>query len=367
MDALRVELGERSYDVRVERDFDGLGQALSARFRPGPAWVISNPVVADLHLGAVLASLRGAGFAGRALLVPDGEAHKNLESWSRLVQALLSLGVERGTPILALGGGVTGDLAGFAAATTLRGLPLVQLPTTLLAMVDSAVGGKVGVNTVYGKNLVGAFYQPQLVWAAISCLATLPRVERAAGLAEVIKLGVIADAAFFCALEERASALAAGDPGALAWAVRESCRIKAAVVGQDEREGGRRAILNFGHTVGHAIETAAGHGRLRHGACVAVGMVAECQEAVARGLVDSSLLDRLVALLLRVGLPTVAPPLPRAALLDASMMDKKRAHGIVHVPFPVQPGLAEMFALMPQEVERLLDRVPGTAAAPLED
>ena len=362
---LDVALGERSYPIEIAPSYDGLGAALIG-LGARRVVVVSNPVVARLVLPTVLDELAGAALPCEAVLVPDGESTKTLVTWQRLVTDLLALGVDRHTWVVALGGGVTGDLAGFAAATALRGLPFAQLPTTLLAMVDSSVGGKTGVNMGSGKNLVGAFHQPRLVWAALDTLATLPPPELQSGLAEGIKHGLVADLALWEWCETNAVALTTGRRDALGHLVLQSARIKAGIVAADEREAGVRGLLNFGHTAGHALEAALGPGHLRHGQCVALGMVAECRAARASGALAPDAEDRVSELCLALGLPREAPPVPFAALVDASRMDKKRAHGIVHAPVPTRLGHAEMRPLEATEVERMLSFLAPNAA-PLED
>lgn len=360
-----VALGARSYPVEVAPDFAGLGAAV-VEVGLRRVVVVTNPVVGRLYLPAVMAELADAGLQVEALQTADGEANKTVATWERLVADLLALGVDRSTGIVALGGGVTGDLAGFAAATCLRGLPFVQVPTTLLAMVDSSVGGKTGVNARGGKNLVGAFHQPRLVWAALHTLASLPAPELQSGLAEGVKHGLVADAALWAWCEAHAEALAAGAPEALGHLILESVRVKAEIVGRDEREAGVRGLLNFGHTAGHALESALGPGRLRHGQCVALGMVAECRAAAAAGDLASLAVSNVEELLLALGLPPRGPAVPLPLLVDASRMDKKRARGIVRAPVPTHLGHAEMRPLGPQEVERLLRLLP-LDRAPSED
>lgn len=360
-----VALGERSYDVVVSGSLEGLGTALRARGGERVV-VVTNPVVAAVALDACLTELRAAGVACEVVLVPDGEEHKTLTTWRRLVESLVQLRVDRSTVVLGLGGGVTGDLAGFAAATALRGLPFALVPTSLLAMVDSAVGGKTGVNVDAGKNLVGAFHQPILVWAPIGCLETLPVVERTAGLAEGVKHGVVADEAFFSWCEAHCGELRSGQPAALAELVVQSVRLKAQLVAEDEEERGRRVLLNFGHTVGHALEGALGPGRLRHGHCVALGMVAEARATVAADRLQRQAADRLESLLLELGCPSLAPQVPLARLIDVSRMDKKRAGGKLRAPSLVALGSAEVRLLEPEEVSRWLTFLP-LQTRPLED
>lgn len=347
---------EGTYDVVIEGALDGLGEALSARFPQGRCAVVTNPVVGALHLETALASLRADGWAPVVFQVPDGEAHKNVESWLALVDALLDARLDRRTPVLAFGGGVTGDLVGFAAATAQRGLPLVQVPTTLLAMVDSSVGGKTGVNTRHGKNLLGAFHQPTLVYAALDTLRTLPDAEVRCGLGEVVKHALIAGEGCLASVERLAPQLAARDEDALAHVVADSVKTKARIVEEDPREQGVRALLNLGHTLGHAVETVAGYGALRHGEAVALGLVAIVRYADREGwLDDPGLVARLERLLGRLDLP-VRPPagLDRDALAAAVGFDKKRDRGKVRLAVVRSPGNVELRSIATDEVPALV-------------
>jgi 3-dehydroquinate synthase len=355
-----VELGDRGYPVHVvDAGLGGLGAAMAARLPPGRVLVVTNPVVAHHHLGAALESLTSSGFTPEAVLVPDGERHKNLDTWRRLVGTLLRLRPTRRTPIVALGGGVTGDLAGFAAASLLRGVPLVQVPTSLLAMVDSSVGGKTGVNAEGGKNLVGAFHQPSLVYAALGTLSTLPSAELRCGLGEGLKHGVVVDAGLLDFMEAEAGALAAGDPEALGRVVVDSVRAKAAVVAEDEREAGRRVVLNFGHTVGHAIESVLGWGALRHGECVGLGMLAECRWAARERGGDASLESRVQATLRRMGLPVHVDGVPLSRAIDAARVDKKWARGTLRTAIPIRAGFAALASVPAGEIPGMLRCLPG--------
>ncbi len=322
---LDVALGARSYPIWI-----GVGLlADSARWRAPirgrHVLVVTNTTVAALYLQRVLAGL--AGLQHAHLVLPDGEAHKTLDASGQIFAALAALGASRDATILALGGGVIGDLAGFAAACWMRGIDFIQMPTTLLAMVDSSVGGKTGVNLPQGKNLVGAFHQPRAVVADTGTLATLPVREYRAGLAEVVKYGAINDAAFFAWLEVHADALVARDEAALAAAIQASCRAKSAIVARDEHERGERALLNFGHSFGHALETVAGYGTLLHGEAVAIGMLQAATLSTRLGRADAADATRLARLLTRLGLPLQAPPLDAAALLAAMRLDKKNEGG----------------------------------------
>jgi 3-dehydroquinate synthase len=273
-------------------------------------------------------------------VLPDGEAHKDWQTLNLVFDALLSHGCDRRTVLFALGGGVVGDMAGFAAASYMRGVPFVQVPTTLLAQVDSSVGGKTAINHPLGKNMIGAFYQPARVVCDLDTLATLPQRELSAGLAEVIKYGPIADTAFLDWIEANIEGLMRRDPAALAHAVRRSCEIKADVVGQDERESGLRAILNFGHTFGHAIEAGMGYGEWLHGEAVGCGMVMALQLSRRLGLVDEAFVRRVTALIARAGLPTVGPALGADRYLELMRVDKKAEAGEIRFVVIERPGQA---------------------------
>jgi 3-dehydroquinate synthase len=282
------------------------------------------------------------GFAQATLILPDGEPYKTLDSSAEVFAALAALGASRDATILALGGGVIGDLAGFAAACWMRGIDFLQMPTTLLAMVDSSVGGKTGVNLPAGKNLVGAFHQPRAVVADTSTLATLPEREYRSGLAEVVKYGAIGDPAFFAWLEAQADALNARDEAALAQAIAISCRHKAGIVARDEHEQGERALLNFGHTFGHALETATGYGSLLHGEAVAIGMLMAARLSTELGRAPGADAQRLQALLARLGLPVAAPTGDTARLLELMRLDKKNLSGRVRLILWRGIGAAEL-------------------------
>ena len=304
-----IALGDRSYDIVIGSGLIGEGATWRGLPRASVAVIVTNPTVAALH-GAALESALAAHYPRRLRIeLPDGEAHKDWSSLDAIFNRLLAEGCDRKTTLFALGGGVIGDLTGFAAACYMRGVPFVQVPTTLLAQVDSSVGGKTAINHPRGKNMVGAFYQPQRVVCDLDVLATLPVRELSAGLAEVIKYGPIADAAFLDWIEANVDALLARERAALAYAVRRSCEIKAAVVAADERESGLRAILNFGHTFGHAIEAGVGYGRWLHGEAVGCGMVLAADLSARLGLVPASFVDRMRRLCERALLPVRAPDL----------------------------------------------------------
>ena len=327
-----VDLGDRSYPVLVGSGIlSSVGPRLATLGYAGRCGLLTSERVGALYCGPVLDSLRAAGFDPLVIEVDDGEEHKSLATLSTTWDRLLVSGIERGSPLVALGGGVIGDLGGFAAATLLRGLPVVQLPTTLLAQVDAAIGGKTGINHPRGKNLIGAFHQPRFVIADVDTLATLPRRELVAGLAEVIKYGVIGDAHLFADLERRLEDLLRLDRDLLVRVVATSCRQKAAVVSGDEREvTGLRATLNFGHTIGHAIEAVTDYRRFLHGEAVAIGMVAAASVSRALGLCDGDAVARIRAVTGRAGLPTEVPAdLDRDALAEAMRADKKSQRGTI--------------------------------------
>jgi 3-dehydroquinate synthase len=361
-DQIRVDLGERSYEV-VVRDglLDHVGEFL-APFKLGPDTVIvTNPVV-KRHYGArVIRSLNAVGLKPTVLALPDGERTKSLKWVARVLNELLRRRYERKAWLVALGGGVVGDLAGFTASIYLRGIPFVQVPTTLVAQVDASIGGKTGVNHLLGKNLIGTFYQPKLVLIDPGALRTLPPHEYRAGLAEVIKYGVIADAEFFEFLERSMAQILKLEPAALHRVIRTSCAIKAAVVAEDEREGDRRRILNFGHTVGHALETLGGYRRYTHGEAVAIGMVVAARLAERLGLVDASVGMRIRALIERTGLPADLPPRSASALLRALRQDKKVQDRRIHFVLPDRIGHVIVRPVEEPEIRRVLAvRPPST-------
>jgi 3-dehydroquinate synthase len=320
---VEIQLGERSYPILIGGGL--LEDAASFGVVPAAAsaLIVSNTTVAPLYAHALRTVLANRFRTVHLLELPDGEAHKNLETLNLIFDALLGHGSDRKTVLFALGGGVVGDMTGFAAASYMRGVPFVQVPTTLLAQVDSSVGGKTAINHPLGKNMIGAFYQPQLVLCDLNTLQTLPPRELSAGLAEVIKYGPIYDMAFFDWIESNIEALVARDPAALAHAVKRSCEIKALVVGQDERETGLRAILNFGHTFGHAIESGLGYGEWLHGEAVAAGTVLAAELSARMGMLSSAEVARTRQLLQAAGLPTRAPRWPAERYLELMGHDKK--------------------------------------------
>jgi 3-dehydroquinate synthase len=332
METLHVGLGERSYPIHIGEDILGeIGVELLAISFPKKIAVVTNPLVGGLYADVVLNSLRVEGFSPVRIDIPDGEEFKTLATVSTVYDALVATGFDRGCGLLALGGGVIGDLAGFVAATFLRGIPFVQIPTTLLAQVDSSVGGKTGVNHPRGKNLIGAFYQPRLVLIDVNTLATLSSRDYHAGFAEVVKYGVIRDQTFFSELAEHAGKLCDHDPVALITAIKRSCQIKADIVERDEREDGLRAILNYGHTFGHAIENLAGYGEYRHGEAVAIGMVVAAQISATLGLCTLQEVEAIRQLLLDFKLPILSPVYSTEKLLEAIGRDKKVHTGLLRM------------------------------------
>jgi len=328
MDTFRVELGANAHPVHVgEGLLDRLGElARAAGLTPGRAALITDSNVEGLYGARAAASLHAAGFAATTIVVAAGEASKSLASLEQVYDSLAAIGLDRSSVIFALGGGVVGDLAGFAAATYLRGLAVVQVPTTMTAQVDSALGGKTGVNLHAAKNLIGAFHQPRLIVADVATMATLPEREFREGLAEVIKYGAIMDAPMVGALETTMPAILARDPSQLEHIVNRSLRHKAAVVAGDEREGGLRKILNFGHTLGHALEASAGYGSYFHGEAVAIGMVAAAALSRAHAGLSTAEADRLKRLIEAAGLPTRMPSTWRGHDFERALkLDKKRA------------------------------------------
>jgi len=356
---VRIALAERSYPIAIGSGLLGNPETYEALPQGASAVVVSNTTVAPLYAQPLQAALQTRYGTVTLVVLPDGEAFKTWQTLNLIFDALLQQGCDRKTVLFALGGGVVGDMTGFAAACYMRGVPFVQVPTTLLAQVDSSVGGKTGINHPLGKNMVGAFYQPQLVVCDLDTLQTLPARELSAGLAEVIKYGPIADAAFFDWIESHLDALMARDVQALAHAVRRSCEIKAWVVGQDERESGLRAILNFGHTFGHAIEAGLGYGEWLHGEAVGCGMVMAARLSCALGLVEQAWVDRIIALIRRAGLPTIGPVLDEAdnagRYLALMRLDKKAEAGAIRFVLLDGPARARVQAAPDATVRAVID------------
>jgi len=325
---ITVQLGERSYPIHIGSGLLRESGLYAPHVRGQLAAVVTNETVAPLYAEQVEAALAGAGARGTLRIVlPDGEAFKDWQHLDRIFAALLAARAGRDTVLVAVGGGVVGDMAGFAAASYQRGIAHLQVPTTLLAQVDSSVGGKTAINHPLGKNMIGAFHQPAAVLADTASLATLPPREYAAGLAEVVKYGAIRDPAFLAWIEAHADGLLARDAAALAHAVARSCEIKAQVVAEDERESGARALLNFGHTFGHAIEAATGYGAWLHGEAVAAGMVMACELSQLMGYLKKTDVERVREVVKRTGLPVTGPALAPERLLELMALDKKAARG----------------------------------------
>lgn len=335
---LTVALDERSYPIHIGCGLLGNAELWRPHLNPKMgAVVITNTTVAPLYLDKVMATLATLGCPAFPVVLPDGEEYKSWETLNTVFDALLEHRCERGTTLIALGGGVIGDLVGFAAACYQRGAPFIQVPTTLLSQVDSSVGGKTAINHPLGKNMIGAFYQPKLVLADLDTLDTLPPREMAAGMSEVIKYGLIRDEAFFLWLEQNADGLMQRDKALLAQAVYQSCAHKAEVVARDEREAGERALLNLGHTFGHAIETGMGYGSWLHGEAVAAGTVMAALLSEQLGWIDPPAIERIKALFLRVGLPVdgpwlaASPEASAARYLDLMRHDKKVSAGVMRL------------------------------------
>ena len=361
MESLRVALGERAYPIHIGAGI--LGEAaLYAPHLAGVAAVVTNPVVGPLYLARVRAALEAAGARVVPIVVEEGEQAKRWQVLEQVFDALLAARCGRDSVIVALGGGVVGDLAGFAAAVYQRGIGFLQVPTTLLAQVDSSVGGKTAINHARGKNMIGAFHQPRAVIADVATLDTLPDRELRAGLAEVIKHGAALDAGFLEWLEANIEGLLARKREALVHAVRRSCELKAAIVAEDERESGARALLNFGHTFGHAIETASGYGAWLHGEAVAAGMAMAAELSARAGLLASGESARLRRLIARAGLPVVAPPIEAARWLELMALDKKSAQGRMRFVLLEGLGRAALKSAVDETLVREVLAASGAAA-----
>lgn len=356
---VHIDLGDRSYPIVISADLLARASTYAQCPPAAQALIVTNTTVQPLYAAQLKAALEGKYQQVHTVVLPDGEAHKDWQTLNLIFDSLLSNGCDRKTVLFALGGGVVGDMTGFAAASYMRGVPFVQVPTTLLSQVDSSVGGKTAINHPLGKNMIGAFYQPQLVVCDLASLDTLPAREVSAGLAEIIKYGPIADMAFFEWLEAHTDALRRLEPTAVMHAVKRSVEIKAWVVGQDEKEAGLRAILNFGHTFGHAIEAGMGYGNWLHGEGVGAGMVMAAHLSQRLGLVDASFVDRLTLLIARAGLPT------RGAVIDADdnagaylehmRVDKKAQAGEIRFVLIDGPGKAIMRSAPDSLVREVID------------
>ncbi|PYE78257.1 3-dehydroquinate synthase [Xylophilus ampelinus] len=356
---VRIDFGPRSYAIAIGPGLLGAAQTYGDLPRASTALVVTNDTVAPLYAARLIAALAPQYAQVHTVSLPDGESYKTWESLNLVFDALLANACDRKTVLFALGGGVVGDMTGFAAACYMRGVPFVQVPTTLLAQVDSSVGGKTAINHPLGKNMIGAFYQPQRVVCDLETLRTLPPREISAGLAEVIKYGPIYDMDFFGWIESNVEALRACEVDALAYAVRRSCEIKATVVAADERETGLRAILNFGHTFGHAIEAGMGYGNWLHGEGVGCGMVMAAHLSQRLGLVDAAFVERLTALVVRAGLPVAGPVLDAAdnagRYLELMRVDKKAEGGEVRFVLIDGPGRAVVRSAPDALVREVID------------
>lgn len=330
MTTLTVDLGERSYPIYIGNNLLGQDTLLKKHIPGNSALIVSNETVAPLYLAKTQSML--SGLRNEVVILPDGEKYKNLEVLNQIYDGLLRNRLDRNTTVIALGGGVVGDMAGFAAASYQRGVHLIQLPTTLLSQVDSSVGGKTGVNHALGKNMIGAFYQPRAVIADTDTLDTLPERELSAGLAEIIKYGLICKPDFFSWLEENMSALLRRDKTALSYAIEVSCQTKADVVAADEKESGSRALLNLGHTFGHAIENGMGYGKWLHGEAVGAGMCMAAIMSQQMGWMTDTDTQRTITLIEQAKLPTKAPPtMSSQQFLDLMAVDKKVLNGVMRL------------------------------------
>jgi len=359
LERVEVDLGEKRYEVLIaDGILDRIGAQLKGLAKIGRIAVVTHPEIDRLYGGRIRRSLEEAGYAPLMISLPSGERYKTLRSVSRIYDALVQHRFERSGSLLALGGGVIGDMGGFAAATYLRGISYIQCPTTVVAQVDASIGGKTGVDHPQGKNLIGAFHQPRLVCTDPETLKTLPKREYRAGLAEVVKYGVISDAGFFNYLEAHVKDLLLLDPVVLNHCIRRSARLKAEVVQADEHESGRRKILNYGHTFGHAIETLGGYSRFRHGEAVAIGMAVASQLAVQLGLLQAGAVDRQVALLKALGLPTEMPTFDPEEILKIMANDKKVVSGEIHFVLPEQIGGVRVMPVERRVLSRFLTCLP---------
>lgn len=351
--SVQVSLGERSYDIVVGTGLvESLGRRLRALGFCGKVGVVTDAAVGKLYGARAMRAIKSAGLDGHLIVVPSGERTKTMRWVTRVLDELVKGRFERGSVLVALGGGVIGDLTGFAAAVYLRGIPFIQVPTTLVAQVDSSVGGKTGVNHPLGKNLIGAFYQPRLVLSDIATLKTLPPREWLGGLAEVIKYGMIADEPFFMYLEKHMDAVVQMDPEPVRHIVMQSCRIKAAVVMEDEREADRRRILNYGHTIGHALESLGKYKTLIHGEAVSIGMVHEAALSHYLGMCTQDVLTRQRDVIRRAGLPDTLPKITFTELWTAMQHDKKVAKGRVYSVFPERIGQVRIAPLERSDCKR---------------
>jgi 3-dehydroquinate synthase len=351
MQTLKVELANRSYPIHIGRNLISDANLILPHLKRKHVAIVTNTTVAPLYLDKLSQVLQAAGVTVIQIILPDGEAYKNTETLNTIYDVLLQNRCERSTTLIALGGGVIGDLTGYAAATYLRGVPFIQIPTTLLSQVDSSVGGKTGINHPLGKNMIGAFYQPQVVLADIDTLKTLPAREFSAGMAEVVKYGLIRDIQFFSWLEANIERLMVLDETAVSEAIYRSCQNKAEVVARDEHENGERALLNLGHTFGHAIENAMGYGVWLHGEAVAAGTMLAADLSQRLGWLTDAEVRRIHALLTKAKLPLDAPRLGAAKYLDLMQMDKKVADGKIRLV--LQQGIGKSVITSDYDAEKL--------------
>lgn len=351
MQTLKVELANRSYPIHIGRNLISDANLILPHLKRKHVAIVTNTTVAPLYLDKLSQALQAAGVTVIQIILPDGEAYKNTETLNTIYDVLLQNRCERSTTLIALGGGVIGDLTGYAAATYLRGVPFIQIPTTLLSQVDSSVGGKTGINHPLGKNMIGAFYQPQVVLADIDTLKTLPAREFSAGMAEVIKYGLIRDVQFFSWLEANIERLMVLDETTVSEAIYRSCQNKAEVVARDEHENGERALLNLGHTFGHAIENAMGYGVWLHGEAVAAGTMLAADLSQRLGWLTDAEVRRIHALLTKAKLPLDAPRLGAAKYLDLMQMDKKVADGKIRLV--LQQGIGKSVITSDYDAEKL--------------
>lgn len=351
MQTLEVSLGDRSYPIHIGNGLLTKAELLLPHLKRKQVAIVTNTTVAPLYLDTLSKTLIDAGVSVIPIVLPDGEAYKNSETLNQIYDALLQNRCERSTTLIALGGGVIGDLTGYAAATYLRGVPFIQVPTTLLAQVDSSVGGKTGINHPLGKNMIGAFYQPQVVLADIDTLKTLPKKELAAGMAEVIKYGLIRDQDFFEWVELNITKLNELDPEAMRYAIYSSCQNKAEVVAVDERESGERALLNLGHTFGHAIENAMGYGVWLHGEAVAAGTMLAADLSRRLGWLSTEDVERMRRLFIAAKLPVDAPALGVDRYLELMGLDKKVVDGKIRLV--LQQGIGNSILTSDYDAELL--------------
>jgi 3-dehydroquinate synthase len=358
MQEIRVELGERSYGIFIGADtLKDLGEKIKG-LHPSRVAVISNPTVHGFYGAVVAGSLKRAGFDASVILIPDGEGYKELLWTYYLFGELLEQRLDRASALIALGGGVIGDITGFVASTYMRGISFVQIPTTLLAQVDSSVGGKTAVNHPLGKNMIGTFYQPRFVWTDINTIKSLPKREFLAGMAEVIKYGVIWDETLFRFLEDNREKILNLDRNALEHIIQRSCEIKAEVVSRDEKEGGLRAILNYGHTIGHALETATGYTTYLHGEAVAIGMYLEARLSSLLGHMDRGEVERVRSLIVAYGLPSeIQPDLDAEGIFSSMRLDKKAVAGRLKFILPEKIGSVKIREVA--DKARIIESVRG--------